>query len=122
MGCISRDAVLAATDLPRERVDVPEWGAGAYVFVRGMTGTEKDSWEKHVIERRASLGCENVFPGIRASVVVRCAVDDDGGRIFTDADVELVGAKNGKAIDRIFDKASRLSGITPEDIEELKKP
>lgn len=122
MGCISRDAVLAATDLPRERVDVPEWGAGAYVFVRGMTGTEKDSWEKHVLERRAALGCENVFPGIRASVVVRCAVDDEGNRIFTDADVELVGAKNGKAIDRIFEKASRLSGITPEDIEELKKP
>jgi len=120
MPAITRDAALESKDLPRERVDVPEWGEGAYLFVRGMTGTEKDAWECYCLKQREAFHSENGFPGIRASVVVRCAVDDDGNRIFTDADLDIVGAKNGKALDRIWTIAVKRSGITPDDIEQLK--
>lgn len=121
MGCLTREAALSASDLPREKVDVPEWGVGAYVFVRGLTGTERDSWECYCLAKREAIGSQGGFPGIRASLVVRATIDDDGRRIFTDADADEVSEKNGKALDRIWTVAARLSGITAEDVEELKK-
>jgi hypothetical protein len=121
MPAITRDAALAAVDLPRERVEVPEWGVGAYVFIRGLGGTEKDAFECYAIEQRKRYHTDGGFPGIRAALVVRCAVDDDGQRIFSDADIDLVGAKSGKALDHMWTVAARLSAITDADVEELKK-
>ena len=39
--------------------------------------------------------------------------------MFTDADVVALGAKSAAALDRIYDVATRLSGITDEDVEEI---
>lgn len=121
MPALSRETALKADDLPRERVDVPEWGEGAYVYVRPLTATERDSWEMYAVEMRGRWKSESVFPGLRASLIVRCAVDDDGNRIFLDTDVDQLGDKSGKALDRIWEVATRLNGMTAKDVEDLKK-
>lgn len=121
MPAISKQAVLSAVDLPRERIELPEWGADAYVFVRGLTGTERDSWECYCLAQRKAAGSDNGFPGLRGSLLVRCLVDDDGNRIFDDGDVEALGGKSGKALDRLWEAAVRLSGIGKDDVEQLKK-
>lgn len=121
MPALTRDAVIAASDLPKERVDVPEWGEAAYVYVRSLTGTERDAWETYCIEQRERFKSDSGFPGLRSSLLVRCVVDDDGKRLFGDADVEQLGAKAGLVIDRLWAVAARLSGLTAADVEELKK-
>ena len=50
MKLLSRDEILAASDLTKELVEVPEWGGS--VYVRAMTGTERDSYEESVLEIR----------------------------------------------------------------------
>ena len=35
---LTKEAILAADDLPREKVDVPEWGGE--VYVRALTGAQ----------------------------------------------------------------------------------
>lgn len=121
MPALSRDSVLAANDLPRERVDVPEWGSGAYVYVRSLTGMERDSWETYCIEQRAAYKSDSGFPGLRSSLLVRCLVDDDGKRLFLDVDVETLGAKSGAVLDRLWSTAAKLNGLTAADVDELKK-
>src|SRR5260221_673414 len=56
---------------------------------------------------------------MRAKIVARCVVDDDGNRLFSDADVTALGEKSGAPIDRIFAVAARLSGMGEEDTEKL---
>ncbi len=120
---LSKDEILKVDDLVTDIVEVPEWGDGAAVKVRGLTGVERDEWENSRIDRKAkrkkgeaeSLNLTN----FRASLVVRTVVNDAGERLFTDKDAVLIGRKSAKATGRIFDKAMSLSGITDEDVEEM---
>jgi hypothetical protein len=48
-------------------------------------------------------------------------VGEDGERLFTDNEVNALGAKSAAALDRVFEVAAELSRLKPEDIEELGK-
>lgn len=115
---LTRDAILQATDLTFEDVAVPEWGG--VVRVRGLTGTERDAFEASVVERQGKQSKLNMA-NIRARLVTLVVVDDDGKRLFSDADVAALGRKSGVALNRVFEVAQRLSGITEADMSELEK-
>lgn len=115
---LDRASILKADDLKRQVVPVPQWGGD--VTVRSLTGEERDSWEAWCISQRDEWG-GNVGPNIRASLVIRTVVDEEGQRLFADSDLAAVGAKNGAAIDAIYTVASKLSGISQQDQEELAK-
>jgi len=116
---LSRDDILKASDNDPEEVEVPEWGGT--VLVRGMTGRERDAFEISMMQPgrggRKVMDASNT----RAKVIARCVVDDDGNRLFTDADVTELGAKSAAAIDRVFEVAARLSGMADEEQEELTR-
>jgi hypothetical protein len=111
---LTKDTILGASDLPTEEVPVPEWGGS--VFVRTMSGMERDAFEQSIVDSK-KRGLVNV----RARLAVQVVCDSTGARIFTDTDADALGKKSGKALDRIFDVAQRLSGIGAKDVEELEK-
>lgn len=119
-GFLSKDALLAAVKrLPIERVDLPE--LDGFVFVRGMSGAERDAWEKSLIVgrgKRREVNTENV----RARLAVRCLCDEQGTRLFADDDAAVLGDLRVDTLNRIFETAQRLSGVSNEDIDELGKP
>jgi hypothetical protein len=109
---LSKDDILKAADTRTEEVEVPEWGGT--VLVRGLTGLERDDYEMSLMVERGGRMVMDTANG-RAKLAVRCCVDDDGSRIFDDADANTLGRKSGKALDRVFDVAARLSGLREED-------
>jgi hypothetical protein len=116
---LSRESILtAAPPLAFETVEVPEWNV--VVTVREMTGSERDSWEASILgdDGRRS---EEAMTNARAKLVVRSVVDDDGARVFGDADIEAVGALSARGLNRVFEVACRLSGLTSADVEDLTK-
>lgn len=115
---LTRDAILAAPDLPVEEVQVPEWGGS--VFVRAMTGTERDAFERESMERNGTNVTANT-QNIRARLLARTIVDEHGKRLFTDEDALELGAKSAAALDRVVDVAQRLSRIRADDVEDLAK-
>ena len=115
---LSRDAILEAKDLQHEDVYVEEWGGA--VRVRSLTGTERDAFEASVVEQRGKNTKMNLR-NIRAKLVALTVVDDEGNRLFSDADAKLLGQKSASALDKIFEVAQRLSGLRDEDVEELAK-
>ncbi len=114
---LGRDAILDAEDAVRKRVPVPEW-RGA-VYVKGLSGAERDSFEQACLKRRK--GKEFDLRGLKALLVARTLVDEDGKRMFPDADVPRLNAKSGRALDRIFKVAQRICGLSDEDVDELAK-
>jgi hypothetical protein len=119
---LNRDQILKADDLPRETVAVPEWGGD--VLVRGLNGTERDEFEASTVAMRGPMGKQHAVPdtaNIRAKLCARCIIDDDGTPLFTQNDVHQLGLKSSAALDRIFEVASRLSGISKDDLEEMGK-
>lgn len=117
---LTPDQILAADDLKRERVDVPEWGAGAFVYVRTMTGTERDEFEVMEIEARKRAGTSTAA-GIRGRLAAFTICDENGARLFEGGHAEALGRKSAAAMSRIFDAAARLNRITASDVQELEK-
>ena len=116
MALLKREAILAAKDLPQATVAVPEWGGE--VIVRGMTGAERDAIEQSVLNKQGQLGD---VTGLRARIVACCAIDERGERLFQKGDVDALAKKSAQALQRVFEVAQKLSGLTPQDVEELEK-
>lgn len=113
---LSRDAILAINDIQQEVVDVPEWGGK--VLVRGMTGSQRDQFERTVITTKGK-NVETNWEHFRAKLLVWTIVDAEGKRIFNDSDIVALGRKSAVAMSRVFEVASNLSGLSSEDVEEL---
>lgn len=105
-GLIGKADILDADDLELEDVPVPEWGGT--VRVRGLTGAERDSYEMRMAIARQK-GETDI--DIRASLVGRCMVDENGDRLFTNKELPQLARKSGAVLDRVFDVVGRLSGL-----------
>lgn len=115
---LTREAILKARNIEIREVDVPEWGGT--VFVRGMTGIERDIYEESMIRQRGR-NTELNLKNARAKLVALCTVDKEGNRLFGDEDVKELGKLSAKALDRVYAVAQELSGISDKDIEEITK-
>jgi hypothetical protein len=115
---LTREAILKAEDLQGELVEVPEWGGS--VFVRCMTGTERDLFESEAYTVKGK-SVEITRENFRARLLVRVLVNDVGARLFSDKDIVTLGAKSAKSLDRLFTVAMRVNGLSREDVEDLTK-
>jgi len=112
---LTRDAVLAADDLRLEPVRVPEWGG--LLYVRSLTGTQRDEFEQACMDARRGNRLD--VRGLKARLLVMTVCDGAGGLMFGPKDVEAIRAKSAAAIERVWDTAQRLNGLTAEAVEEL---
>lgn len=113
---LTREAILGVDDLQVEVVEVPEWGGS--VRVRGLTGAERDAFEASIIDQRGKKS-RVILRNIRAKLVVLSVVDGENESLFNEGDVKALGSKSASALQRVFNVAQRLSGISDEDVEEL---
>ena len=110
---LSADAILAADDIVTEAVDCPEWGVK--VWIKGMSGAERDAFEQS-IRRRGELDLTNA----RAKLLVRVIVNENGTRIFADSHAPALGKKSSLVINRLYEVAARLSGMSDEEQEAME--
>ena len=110
---LDRNSILKMDALPKEQLSVPEWGGD--VWVRTLTGTERDSFEQSMVQKKNKPNLNNV----RARFAVLTICDEKGERLFTDNDAEALGKKSAAALDRVFEVAQRLNGFSDDDQREL---
>lgn len=108
MTALTREQILLADDLPRELVDVPEWGG--QVFVRALDGAGRAILERSKTDER----------DMRSLVVMLCVCDETGVRLFNQADVDALAQKSAVALHRVFEVATRLSVLGREGRKNLK--
>jgi len=118
MPILTREQILQANDIEKELVKVPEWGKAAEVYVKGMTGAERDKFEGSMIQTRAKSQEINMS-NIRAKLASLTICDEKGKRLFSENDVQALSQKSAAALQRVFEVAQKLSGITDADVEEL---
>lgn len=108
----------------REHVPVPEWDdilEGDKLYIKALSSKERDAFEESLAmpgedgERKMSL--EN----FRAKLVARTAVDADGRQVFSPEDAEALGDLDAAPLQRLFNVAQRLGGMSSQDVKELTK-
>jgi hypothetical protein len=115
MAALTREQILGAKDIQTEIVKVPEWGGE--VLIGAMSGTARDTWEQSLIgAKRGEVRMENM----RARLLVACAVDEKGERLFKEDDALALGRKSSVALDRCIRIIQRLNGLTDTDLEAAK--
>jgi hypothetical protein len=122
---LTRDAILRADNLKTEEVHVPEWSDPAsgsdVVLVRELRGRERDEWEASLAVQRGRQMVPDVA-NMRAKLAARCIIDPDSREpLFTQQDVAALGELSAAALDRVFEVASRLSGLGDSAVEEKAK-
>lgn len=121
-----KEALEKAGDVgsrPVEIVPVPELGEGITLTVRGMTGTQRDAYEKSI--RIIRKGQAQIADDVRAKLLVRCILAEDGtGLMFTEhpKDIATVGNLPAKMAERLFDACRRVCGMTDEEQEKKDEP
>ncbi|MFR9807063.1 hypothetical protein ACL02T_32920 [Pseudonocardia sp. RS010] len=116
MALLTRQQIESADDLQTQDVDVPEWGGT--VRIRPLTGRERDRLESSLMGTNGKVSTSKLAL-FRARVAAMCMIDEDGERLFGDADVEVLGAKSAAALHRVAEAAQKLSGLSKEDVEDL---
>lgn len=111
---LSKDEIRArfkARPLAKEEVSIPELEGS--VWVRVMTGTERDKFEAR--QRVVQLA------DFRARFAQATVCNEDGSLMFSEAEIPEIGAWPSTALDAIFEVAKRLNGLTADDVKELSK-
>ncbi len=118
---LSKEAIVGAKDLPREKANVPEWGGD--VLVRGLTSAERDAYmDAHVrIEGMAGGRPTVTIANSEALLVAKCLIKEDGSRLFKDSDAPLLAEKSGAVVHRLCDIAERISGLGADDLKAMEK-
>lgn len=102
-----------------KEVHVPAWAdenGDDAVLVRGMTLSEFE-----VNQARVARADGEGSGHATASLVVRCVVDETGGRLFTDADIETVSQLGFAQVNLIAEAIGDLSGLGADAEGEIAK-
>jgi len=130
---LTKQHILEAKDLVKEKVPAPEWAPAGhkpeegvpYVWVRSLPVGELDAFQLESIDRKklkaaADAGEEDVeadLGNMRARLCARCICDAGGNPLFDEDEVLLLAQKSAKPMNRIFKVAQRLAGLTRETVD-----
>ena len=108
---LSRDQIDAAQDVAMEPVDVPEWGGS--VMVKGLNARQLGQYQQSLIVGSGRQSRAEI-KGARERLLVLTVCDEAGVLLFSADDMRMLARKSAKAVDRVYDVAAKLSGITEE--------
>lgn len=111
-----RDRILGASDIRRESVRVPEWDV--VVEVRGLTGSQRAKLMKNGFDARGGADFEKLYPEL---LIASTFDPETGEQVFSEADRESLNGKSGAALERVAQAAMRISGLSPDAVEEAEK-
>jgi len=120
---LTREDLLKGDKIEIKPVDLGD----SIVYVKQMTGKERDTFEASVIKaRRDTKGnitsYETVMEDLRAKLLVMTLCDENGNLLFKMEEAGLLNKSlNAKKIDVIVEEAQKLNGISEKDKEDLIK-
>lgn len=110
---VTRDGILAAQDLPLEAVEVPEWGG--IVYMRVLTGKQRDEIEQLSTDRKAAKRLE--VKEMVVNMVAMSLCNKDGKLLFGGGgDVQKLNEKSAAVLIRLFKVVQKISKIDDDDI------
>ena len=117
---LTREQILEAArnaKIERAQLHIPELGGD--IYVRGMSGTERDEFEEQNKFRKGKKAGQFDGRNFRGKLAVRVIVTEHGERILNDHDATIFGQMPANVLERIISRCKELSGITEDEAEDL---
>lgn len=128
MPALTKEQILAAEDLPVEKVAVPSWGGD--VYLRTLSGLEREAWEKETVnvhfftdrEGNQKQRTEVRRELFRAKLLAKTIVGEDGAPLFSShEDLIALAGKSAKVLESLFDRSLEMNGLTKKELQEMEK-
>jgi len=119
----NREKLLQKEELRVERVEL---GGGDHVYVRQMSGRERDRFERSLLreveDKKGNVSYKRALEDFRAKLAVHTLCDEKGNNLLKPDDVEILSQNMSAAkLELIVNKAQELNRITEEDKEAMVK-
>lgn len=106
---LDRKSILAADDVRKEKVSVPEWGGD--VYLRVLSGTDRDRFEESYADQK--------MKAFRIRFLLMALCDERGERLFADDEGDVLGRKSSVVINRLFEAGWKINAFTQEAVDAL---
>ena len=116
---LTKAQILAADDLESVTVPVPEWGGD--VLISMMSGSARDEYEQSLFKFQADGTAKPDYSNSRAKLLAVCLIDENGNRLFTAKEIEILGKKNSKVLDKLYAVADQLNAVSAAGIKDQAK-
>lgn len=110
---LTKEQILAASDVTIKTVDVPEWGGS--VAVRSVSAKGRAVFE-NIFTEWGKGNIELAYPKILALTLC----DEQGNLLFSESEAEALGNKNGTVAGRLVKAAFEINGIGGAATEQAK--
>lgn len=124
METLNRSALLQKEELEKVKVDL---GKDEFVYVRQMTGRERDNFEQSLIKEKKDtkgnvVSYDRALGDFRAKLAVVTVCDEEGKALFLPDDYSLLSQNmSARRLEIIVNAAQKLNAISEEDKEALVK-
>jgi hypothetical protein len=115
MGLLSKEDILAASEIPSEEVDVPEWGGK--VKVRALLAGEYDKYQQKLFVMNGDK-VEQKFDEVTTALLCYAIVGGDNKPLFTQKELKELPSR---PLRKLYTVAQRLNGETIEAKDEIEK-
>ena len=120
---LDRSKLLAKEVLEIEKVEL---GEGNIVYVRQMTGRERDQFEASLLKKKTNAKGESTYEqnteDFRAKLAVLTLCDEKGNSLLQPGDYPVLSQNmSAKRLEKIIIAAQKLNAITEVDKENLTK-
>ena len=120
---LDRSKLLAKETLEIEKVEL---GEGDIVYVRQMTGRERDQFEASLLKKKTNAKGESTYEqnteDFRAKLAVLTLCDEKGNSLLQPGDYSVLSQNmSAKRLEKIIIAAQKLNAITEVDKENLTK-
>ena len=123
MALMNRERLLQKEELDVVKVEMAD---DEFVYVRQMTGRERDRFEQSLMEevrdKRGNIEYKRSLEDFRAKLAVHTVCDEDGNNILAPEDYPTLSQNmSAFTLEKIINEAQKLNRITDEDAEALVK-
>jgi len=124
MALLNRELLLKREVLEVTRVDL---GPDEFVFVRQMTGRERDVFEQSLLKKNRDgkgtiIGYEQSTEDFRAKLAVVTICDEEGNLLLRPGDFSVLSqSMSARKLEKIINVAQKINAISEEDKEAIVK-
>jgi len=120
MALIGKAKINESVDRKWEDVTVPEWGGD--VRILELSSADRGYLEAGSLVANGSTPQFKVesIKNNREKVVAMALVDENFERLYTNKEITDLGKKSGKVLDRLYQVAMRISGMSPGSVDDAE--
>jgi hypothetical protein len=119
MGLLNRDDLLKKEKVKIVKVELDD---DNFVFVRQMSGRERDRWEASMLREGPGGKYQQALDDFRAKLAAATLCDEEGNLLLRPGDIGTLSQNMSAAsLDRIVTKAQEINRVSEQDKEALVK-